>query len=199
MSVPGVAGLLGLVTPSAPAKASASSSPILHVGRIIAKYAVFFLLGLLLLALAPARLDRVTGSLTSAPVRDVLVGVLGTLAMPVLTVLLVVTVIGILLVPVQFIAILVAAILGYTALALLIGRALPIRTERATGVVQLAVGTAIVVAVSEIPIVGVLAMISAWFLVFGAVLRSRGGQPPSVPPVAPPAPASTTMAPVQGP
>jgi hypothetical protein len=125
----------------------------------------------------------------------VLVGVLGTLAMPVLTVLLVVTIVGILLVPVQLIAILLAGILGYTALALLVGRALPIRTEKATGVIQLAAGTAIVVIVSEIPFVGVMAMITAWFLVFGAVLRSRGGQPS---PATPGSPTTTTLATTPG-
>ena len=52
---------------------------------------------------------------------------------------------------------------------------------------------AIVVAISEIPFVGIMAMISAWFLVFGAVLRSRGGQPSPAAPVA-----TTTMAPTQG-
>ena len=41
---------------------------------------------------------------------------------------------------------------------------------------KLAIGTALVVAISEIPFVGIMAMISAWFLVFGAVRRSRGGQ-----------------------
>jgi hypothetical protein len=174
VNVPGIASILGLAAPSA--KVSKAMSPLLTIGQILAKFVVFFLLGLLLLSVAPARLDRVTASLTRSPVRDVLVGLLGTVAMPVLTVLLVVTVVGILLVPVQLIAILVAAILGYTALALLIGRALPFRPEKGTAVVQLAIGTAIVVAISEIPFVGVMAMISAWFLVFGAVLRSRGGQ-----------------------
>jgi putative flippase GtrA len=174
VSVPGVAGILGLVSPSSPVS-KAISTP-LKFGHALAKYVVFFLLGLLILAVAPARLDRVTASLSRSPVRDVLVGLLGTVAMPVLTVLLVVTVVGILLIPVQAIAILVAAILGYTALALLVGRALPFRPERGTAVVQLAIGTALVVAISEIPFVGIMAMISAWFLVFGAVLRSRGGQ-----------------------
>ncbi len=177
VSIPGFAGILGLA--SADRHASKGLSFGLKVGQALAKYVVFFLLGLLLLAVAPARLDRVTASLTRSPVRDVLVGLLGTVAMPVLTVLLVVTIVGILLVPVQIIAILLAGILGYTALALLIGRALPFRPEKATAVVQLAIGVAIVVLISEIPFVGVMAMVSAWFLVFGAVLRSRGGQPPS--------------------
>jgi len=175
VNVPGFAGILGLASPSSPV--SKAISPLLKVGQVLAKFVVFFLLGLLLLAVAPARLDRVTASLTRSPLRDVLVGVLGTVAMPVLAVLLAVTIVGILLIPVQVIAILVAGILGYTALALLIGRALPFRPEKGTAVVQLAIGTAIVVAISEIPFVGIMAMVSAWFLVFGAVLRSRGGQP----------------------
>ena len=191
VSVPGIAGLIGLASPSPAASKGISAG--IKVGQAIAKFVVFFLVGLLLLAVAPARLDRVTASLTRAPLRDVLVGVLGTVAMPILTVLLVVTVVGILLVPVQLIAILVAAVLGYTALALLIGRALPFRSEKVTGVVQLAIGTAIVVLVSEIPFVGVMAMISAWFLVFGAVLRSRGGQPPPSAPIP-----TTTIAPSPG-
>lgn len=188
VSIPGFAGILGLASPGRHASKGLSFG--LKVGQALAKYVVFFLLGLLLLAVAPARLDRVTASLSRSPVRDVLVGLLGTVAMPVLTVLLVVTIVGILLVPVQIIAILLAGILGYTALALLIGRALPFRPEKATAVVQLAIGVAIVVLISEIPFVGIMAMVSAWFLVFGAVLRSRGGQPPSAQPAA-----TTTMAP----
>ena len=193
VSVPGIAGLIGLASPSKEVSKGISAG--LKIGQALAKFVVFFLVGLLLLTVVPARLDRVTASLTRSPLRDVLVGVLGTVAMPVLTVLLVVTIVGILLVPVQLIAILIAAILGYTALALLIGRALPIRTEKGTAVLQLAIGTAIVVLISEIPFVGVMAMVSAWFLVFGAVLRSRGGQPsPGAPMpttnVAPPRPAS---------
>jgi hypothetical protein len=183
VSIPGLSSILGLASATSPG--SRAISPMLQVGQALAKYVVFFLLGLLILAIAPARLDRVTASLTRSPVRDVLVGVLGTVAMPVLTLLLVVTIVGILLVPVQAMAILLAGILGYTALALLIGRALPIRAERGAAVIQLAVGTAIVVAISEIPFLGKMAMLSAWFLVFGAVLRSRGGQPGPAQPVVP--------------
>jgi hypothetical protein len=192
VSVPGFASLLGLASSSSPV--SKSISPLLKVGHALAKYVVFFLLGLLLLAVAPARLDRVTASLSRSPVRDVLVGLLGTVAMPVLTLLLVVTIVGILLIPVQLIAILMAAILGYTALALLIGRALPFHPEKGTAVIQLAIGTAVVVALSEIPFVGVMAMVSAWFLVFGAVLRSRGGQAEPGQPVQ-----TTTIATTTGP
>ncbi len=181
VGIPGFAGLIGLASPSKETSKGISAG--LKIGQALAKFVVFFLLGLLLLTVAPARLDRVTASLTRAPFRDVLFGLLGTIAMPVLTVLLAVTIVGILLIPVQAIAILIAAVLGYTALALLIGRALPIHTEKAKGVLQLAAGTAIVVLISEIPFVGAMAMVAAWLLVFGAVLRSRGGQPSPIAPV----------------
>ena len=50
----------------------------------------------------------------------------------------------------------------------------------------------IVVVVTQIPILGWLAFVAGWLLVFGAVLRSRGGSPgavlatAAVPPPAPP-------------
>ena len=191
VSVPGIGSLIGLAAPSPSASKGMSFG--WRITQGIAKFVIFFLLALPLRAVVPARLDRVTASLTRAPLRDVLVGLLGTVAMPILTVLLVVTIVGILLVPVQLIAILVAGVLGYTALALLIGRAIPLGERKADSVIQLAIGTGIVVLISEIPFLGVMAMISAWFLVFGAVLRSRGGQPPPASPMP-----TTTIAPSPG-
>ena len=180
VSVPGIGSLVGLATPSESTSKGVSIG--LKIGHAIAKFVVFFLPALLLRALAPARLERVTASLSRAPFRDVMVGLLGTIAMPVLTVLLAVTIVGIPLILVQIMAIILAAILGYTALALLVGRAI-LSGERTGGaLLQLALGIGIVVLVSEIPFLGVIAMVSAWLLVFGAVLRSRGGQPsPAVP------------------
>ncbi len=191
VSVPGIGGLIGLAAPGASGSKGMSFG--WRITQAVAKFVIFFLLALLLRAVVPDRLDRVTASLTRAPLRDVLVGLLGTVAMPILTVLLVVTIVGILLVPVQLIAILVAGVLGYTALALLIGRAIPIGDRKADGVIQLALGTGIVVLISEIPFLGAMAMISAWFLVFGAVLRSRGGQPDPTAPIS-----TTTVAPSPG-
>jgi len=191
VSVPGVTELLGLV--GTKPGASSHISPWHKLGHALAKFLVFFALGLLVLVFSPARLDGVSGAIGRQPFKVLLAGLLGTLAMPVLTVLLVVTIVGIPLVAVQVIAILLAGIVGYTALALFIGRALPIQAHKAASALQLAVGTAILVAVSEIPVLGWLAMISAWLIVFGAVVRTRFGQPsagaplpttPSVPPQA---------------
>jgi hypothetical protein len=171
-------------------------SPLLAVAQALAQFAIYFALGLLIVALFPRRVDAVAASMVAHPVKAVLVGLLGTVAIPVLTVLLVVTVVGILLVPVQALAVIIAGILGFTALSFHIGRSLPIHLERGTWVLQLAVGTAIVVVLTQIPVLGWLAFLSGWLLVFGAVLRSRfGGQGPVLPttavaqPPAPPPPA----------
>jgi hypothetical protein len=191
VSIPGLGAILGAVAAKAPAMERVS--PLLRVGRVLAKLAVFFLLGLLVLVVIPVRLDRITASLGVKPLKVLVTGLLGSLAMPVLTVLLVVTIVGIPLVAVQVIAILVAAVVGYTALALLVGRAIPWQPARTTAIAQLAIGVVLVVALSEIPVVGPLAMITGWLFAFGAVLRTRFGQPPTAP-----APLATTAPPPQG-
>jgi hypothetical protein len=58
-------------------------------------------------------------------------------------------------------------------------------------VLQLALGTAVVVLVTAIPLLGGMAWIAAALLTFGAVLRSRFGSqspplPTTIPPSAPP-------------
>ncbi|MBI5066636.1 MAG: hypothetical protein HZB56_00230 [Deltaproteobacteria bacterium] len=195
VDVPGIASILGSESLVSKAKERSLS---FRIGGVIAQFAAFFALGLLFLLLAPRRLDSVAASLSHRPLKTVLTGLLGTIALPVLTLLLVVTVIGIPLVAVQVIGILVAAILGYTALALFLGRALPIHTDRGGQVLRLALGTALMVVIFRIPVIGVLAGLTAWLVVFGAVILTRFGQPqpvidttmaPPAPPPPPPPPA----------
>jgi len=192
--VPGVSGFTGWLGPSL--LWGQASSPLLAVAQVLARFAMYFALGLLLVALFPRRVDAVAASMVADPLKAILVGLLGTVAMPVLTVLLVVTLVGILLVPVQVLGILAAGLLGFTALSFHVGRSLPIRIQKGTAVLQLAIGTAIVVLVTQIPILGGLAFVAGWLLVFGAVLRSRGGSESvalptvTVPPPAPPAAAA---------
>jgi len=192
VDVPGIASLLGSEKFLGRAKEQSTS---FRIGGLIAEFVVFFALGLLFLLLAPRRLDSVAAALTHTPLKTVLTGLLGTVALPVLTLLLVVTIIGIPLVAVQVIGVLLAAILGYTALAIFLGRALPLGTDRGGQVLRLALGTALLVILFKIPVLGGLAALTAWLVVFGAVIRTRFGQPPPVidttvapppPPAAPP-------------
>jgi hypothetical protein len=157
---------------------------------------VFFVLGLLFLLLAPRRLEAVSGALGHQPLKTVLTGLVATVAMPVLTVLLVVTVIGIPLVAVQALGIVIAGVLGFSALALALGRRAALKLDRGGEVLRLAIGTALMVVVGQIPVIGTMAWITAWLFVFGAVVRTRFGQAvpavldttPAPAPPAPPAP-----------
>lgn len=191
----GVPALSGLATlAGSRALFGRHESPVLLVGQTLAKYLVYFALGLLALALFPRRVDAVSSSFTAHPWKSVFTGLLGVVVLPLLAVLLIATVIGIPLVPVLGIIVLAAGVMGFTALAFYIGRALPLRLERGTSVLQLAIGTAIVVLITAIPLLGWMAWVAAALLTFGAVLRSRFGSqappvlPTSLPPAVPPAP-----------
>jgi Secretin and TonB N terminus short domain len=173
-----------------------AESRVFSVAQVLAKFIVYFALGLLMLALFPRRMEVVATSFTTHPWKSIFTGLLGLIALPILLVLLVATVIGIPLVPVAAILVVAAGILGFAALAFYVGRSLPLRIERGTSVLQLAIGTAIVVLVTSIPLLGWMAWIAAVLLTFGAVLRSRFGNQPgaplptTIPPAAPPPPAA---------
>ncbi|HEY6097859.1 MAG TPA: hypothetical protein VIW03_00420, partial [Anaeromyxobacter sp.] len=148
--------------------------------------------GLLILALFPRRVEVVAATFTTHPWKAVFTGLLGLVVLPLVLVLLVATLIGIPLVPVAALLVVAAGVLGFTALAYHIGRSLPLKLERRTSVLQLAIGTAIVVVLTSIPLLGWMAWVAAMLLTFGAVLRSRFGSQaaavlPTTTPPAPPA------------
>jgi hypothetical protein len=192
IGIPELSGLSGLA--GSTFLFGRAESPLWAIGQALAKFAMYFALGLILIAMIPRRVEAVGASITTKPVKTVLLGLLATIAVPVIGLALVLTIVGVLLVPVLVIAVLAAVVLGFTALSYLIGRTLPIRLERGTHVLQLALGTALVVLATSIPFLGFLVWIAAWLLVFGAVLRSRFGQAPpllpttEVPPPMPSAP-----------
>jgi hypothetical protein len=177
VNIPGVASLL---TGLGPLKPVSTPNRWLRAVAILAEFVMFFVLGLLFLVLAPRRLEAVTASLGHQPLKTVLIGLLATVAMPVLTVLLAVTIIGIPLVAVQVLGIAVAAVLGFSGLALFVGRSAALKLDRGGTVLRLAIGTALLVVLGQIPVFGTMAWIAAWLLVFGAVVRTRFGQAPAV-------------------
>lgn len=188
IGIPALSGLTGLAGSHL---FSRPTSAVFVLAQMLAKFAVFFALGVLILVLFPRRVEVVATSFTSSPWKSVLTGVLGLVLTPIVIVLLVVTIIGIPLVPVAALLLVAAGVLGFTALAFHVGRSLPLRLERGTAVLQLAIGTAIVVLVTAVPVLGGMAWFGAALLTFGAVIRSRFGSqqpalPTSIPPGAPP-------------
>jgi len=164
----------GLPALALPAAHAAHSSPVLHLGFLAAEFAVCFALGLVFLLVWPRGLERVAHALKAAPARSVAIGLLGTVGLPMLALLLTITVVGMVLLPVEGLLVTVGSLLGFSALALLIGRKLPIR-RRLTPVGQLAVGTALMTVAINIPRVGGVVLVLAWIVVLGAVLATRFG------------------------
>jgi hypothetical protein len=171
--------------------------PITFLFQTLVTFAVLFVLGLVMLAAFPGRLQAVSAALSSGPLRSLFAGLLGTVGMIFLTVLLVLTVIGLLLVPFQLLAVLAGGLLGTVAFASYVGRILPFPRSRRTMVLELAAGTLLFSALVHIPVLGGLVWLATWCLGFGAVLRTRFGATtsaavptPTPPPVLPTTPAT---------
>jgi hypothetical protein len=190
----GLPGLGALLTLATGVIGIGVISPIWLVGSVLAKLVVFMALGLLLLALWPRRLERLSDELFRIPGRSILLGALSLMAVPVLTILLVCTIIGIPLVPVEILALALMSAMGFSALALAVGRRLPF--AKGQSVIQLGVGWLLLVLVFAIPILGTLMLFACWIWVFGAVAATRFGRELPLPPVVPPAapgPITTTV------
>ena len=143
----------------------------------LAQFVLFFCLGALLLMAAPNQLTNIEASILRQPIRAALIGFLVSIAIPVLTLLLVVTLVGIPLVAVEFFGIALAALMGFTAMSVLVGQRLQIPV-RGGGLLGLAVGTAIVVALTTLPWIGWLVVLTGWFVALGAALSTRFGSVP---------------------
>jgi len=165
------------------------SSPVTMVVGTLVRFIMLFVLGLLVLAVVPRRVEAVSGAIVARPWISLLAGLIGTVGVFVLGILLAVTVVGILLIPVEILLVLGGGVLGITALTHYIGRRLPFPPSRRTMVLELAAGTLIFAILAEIPVLGGMVWVAAWLVTFGAVLRSRFGQTASALPTTPATPA----------
>lgn len=147
----------------------------LRATKGLARFAVLFVLGLLLLAFVPERVKALGKEIRRAPAVCGGIGLVGMVGLVPLTLLLVVTVVGILVVPFLYLAVGVALLLGFTALALELGGTVPPRSARRTQVAVLGLGVLGMYLVSLVPVVGPLALFFASLVVFGAALRTKLG------------------------
>ncbi|MGI5861770.1 MAG: hypothetical protein ACOX6T_06885 [Myxococcales bacterium] len=144
----------------------------------VVRHALLFVLGLLLLAFIPGRVRVVSRELQRAPGRCAAVGAVGFIALLPLTILLAVTVVGLVALPFLWLAVPIALLLGFTALALFLGARFPSRNPRRSQVLALAIGVAVIFVVDLVPFLGGLALFVLGMIVFGAVLRTRFGTGP---------------------
>jgi len=169
--------------------------------RGVALFLVCFVLGLIVVAIAPSRMLAVGEALWRRPLTMGLWGLGGAVASALLLALLCVTLIGIPLVPLVAVGIVLAVFAGFTALALRLGSVLPIGAQKSAAL-SLALGTAMLVVVQYVPFVGWPLMWLASFFCFGAVLSTRfgarGRTPPPGPEPAPPSPPDSVNPPPAG-
>ena len=125
---------------------------------------------------APERVRLLGAEMRREPLRCGVTGMLGgVLGLPALTVMLVITVIGILVVPVLWVVVAAGCLMGIAALANEIGARLPFHNIRKTQAVVLASGVLLIELVGLIPVVGGITKAAIAFLALGAVIRSRFG------------------------
>ncbi|WIG97471.1 hypothetical protein [Myxococcus sp. SDU36] len=144
----------------------------------ILTFAVLFGLGFLGQMFFPARMKQLGEEVRRKPVQTGLTGFVGLLAMLPLTVVLCITIIGIPVALVLWMAAPVAAALGYAAVASELGTRLPILRGRKTQAVVLALGLLVLMVVSALPILGPIFTTLVGLMALGAVVRTRFGHRP---------------------
>jgi hypothetical protein len=162
--------------------------PVLDAGRSIAgflaRFAVFFGLGFLLMMFAPQRMRTLEATVRAEPGKNALAGFLGLVAAVPLTVMLAVTVIGI---PVAVLLWLAMGFffvpVGLAVVANAVGAAFPTGRLRKTQALALGLGLLLLMLAAEVPVLGPLLLSVAIFVSLGAILRTRFGQPPKGTPV----------------
>lgn len=133
---------------------------------------VLWLGGLLLFSFFPSLAEATAGRLVREWPANLLAGMVGTVFVPVLLVLLVISILGIVVLPIYFLLLLVAGVVSYLATALWVGhRLLPPRGGRINaagfflGLVSLQLFWAVGVWWALLP------MLTLWLFAWGAVLR----------------------------
>lgn len=159
------------------------AKPIVHneehgqnaIAAFLVQFAVFFGLGFLFLMFAPARMRTIEAEIKREPVKNGLAGLVAMLAALPLTFVLLITIIGIPVAVVGWLAAGLAVIAGLIAVSNVVGERLPLFKRRRTQALVLGIGLFFVLLLSRIPVLGPLAMSMAVMVSLGAIIRTRAG------------------------
>lgn len=138
---------------------------------------VMFVVGWLLLSLLPQPMERHTDALRTSPMHTLGWGVLAFLLFVPLITVMVLTILGIFLIPLLVLAYVYAAIIGVITAALLLGHRLsdPLKREHISPVAALAIGLVILGLIRLIPVLGAIVTLVLWLFGFGIILGTRFG------------------------
>jgi hypothetical protein len=141
------------------------------------QFALFFGLGFLLKMFVPQRMRAIEDAIRAEPVKNGVAGMLGLLAALPVTLLLVVTLVGIPVALLMWVALALFVPIGLSAVASTAGGLLPTGRMRKTQALALGLGLLALMLVALVPVLGPLALSLAIFVSLGAILRTRFGQP----------------------
>ena len=157
------------------------------------RFALFFGLGFVLMMFAPQRMKAIEATIRAEPLKNGMAGLLGLFAAIPATLLLVLTLVGIPVAVLLWVAVSLFIPVGLAAVANTVGRVLPTGPLRKTQALVLAVGLLALMLVETIPVLGVLVILAATFVSAGAIIRTRFGQPPRGTPVLESEPSGATV------
>lgn len=126
--------------------------------------------------LFPRHVNQVTGAMITDPAKSVLFGLLGYLALAPLSIMFIISLVGIPLLPLLWLAVLAARFLGQVALGLVAGRFLADRLNlQVSEIYQVLLGLFALGILVALPVVGGLASLFYGMVGFGAVIWTRFG------------------------
>ncbi|MCE5322228.1 hypothetical protein LLG46_02810 [bacterium] len=138
---------------------------------------VMAVLAALVVALFPARMETVAGTLLEQPGRSALFGIVSGLLIVPVTMLLILTIIGIPLVPLEILLIIIAFIVGQICAGLAVGNRIisAINKPPLPSVLAAAIGMLVLGIVKMMPFIGGLLVFAMYVLAFGAVIITGFG------------------------
>ena len=146
------------------------------LAKFLLEFAALFGLGFMMMMFAPQRMKALESTIKADPVNNGLAGLLGALALFPLTLILVVTLVGIPVAMVMWAALPLVGTIGLAAVANVVGSKLPTGKLRKTQALVLAVGLFAMLLSMQVPVIGVLVFLVAAAISFGAIIRTRFGQ-----------------------
>ncbi len=146
------------------------------LAAFLLQFAVFFGLGFVLMMFAPQRMKALEATIRAEPGKNGLAGFLGLLAAIPLTVMLVVTLVGIPVAMMMWVALALFVPVGVAVVANALGARLPTGKLRKTQALVLAVGLLVLLLIGQIPVLGPMVLAVSVFVSLGAIIRTRFGQ-----------------------
>jgi len=131
-----------------------------------------FALVLLLAVLIPTELSTVASNIKNEPIMMFLWGILGIILIVPLAVMLAISIIGIALIPIEILAVFLATLIGYIAVAIIIGKKLltALNKDNPAVILSAILGILILWLIGLIPIFGGIVKAIAVIIGFGAVI-----------------------------